>query len=160
MKTVTPVIPYRDADAAVDWLCRAFGFTVCKIVKGGTGRVQSATLMHEGSPIDIRLEEEFAWNRIYKRPAEIGGVTMTLSIIVPDLLALHERAAAAKAHILPYEKDYYAATDYYGVDKGFGCRDLEGHLWIFGSYRQSSLGAASGVTNIAKRSWMHWFRRS
>ena len=69
------------------------------------------------------------YGRNLKQPAETGGaVTQSIYIIVPDTDAHYARAKAAGATIVIDIKD----EDYGG--RGYTCRDLEGHIWSFGSY--------------------------
>jgi uncharacterized glyoxalase superfamily protein PhnB len=35
--TVTPCLQYRDAPAAIEWLCRTFGFEKQLVATGGAG---------------------------------------------------------------------------------------------------------------------------
>ena len=66
---------------------------------------------------------------LMKQPDEIGGSeTQTPYAIVSDADALYARVTAAGARIELDIKD----EDYGG--RGFSCRDLEGHLWNFGTY--------------------------
>jgi uncharacterized glyoxalase superfamily protein PhnB len=59
----------------------------------------------------------------------VGGVcTQSAYIIVEDADAHYARAVAAGAEIVMEIKD----EDYGG--RGYSCRDLEGHLWNFGTY--------------------------
>lgn len=70
-----------------------------------------------------------AYGRNVAQPDETGGrVTQSAYAIVADCKALYERAKAAGAEIV----DEYSQKDYGGA--GYSCRDLEGHLWSFGSY--------------------------
>ena len=41
---VYPSLVYDDANAAIDWLCRAFGFTRRFVVPGENGRVEHSEL--------------------------------------------------------------------------------------------------------------------
>jgi uncharacterized glyoxalase superfamily protein PhnB len=64
-----------------------------------------------------------------KLPDEIGGAeTQTAYVVVSDADLVYEQAKAAGAEILLDIKD----EDYGG--RGFTCRDLEGHIWNFGTY--------------------------
>jgi uncharacterized glyoxalase superfamily protein PhnB len=64
-----------------------------------------------------------------KQPDEIGGAeTQSAYVVVPDADAHYARAKAAGAEILIDIKD-----EGYG-GRGYGCRDLEGHIWYFGTY--------------------------
>ncbi len=49
-------------------------------------------------------------------------------VVVSDADAVHNRAKAAGAEIVMDIQD----NDYGG--RGFSCRDLEGHIWNFGSF--------------------------
>jgi uncharacterized glyoxalase superfamily protein PhnB len=42
--TVIPALRYRDAAAAIDWLCRAFGFERHLVVPGENGGIAHAQL--------------------------------------------------------------------------------------------------------------------
>jgi len=73
------------------------------------------------------LDTEFG--RLMRQPDEIGGAeTQSAYVIVTDADALYARAKAAGARIVLDIKD----EDYGG--RGFACRDLEGHVWSFGTY--------------------------
>jgi uncharacterized glyoxalase superfamily protein PhnB len=73
------------------------------------------------------LDTEFG--RLMKQPDEIGGAeTQTAYVIVSDADAVYARAKAAGARIVLDIKD----EDYGG--RGFSCRDIEDHLWNFGTY--------------------------
>jgi uncharacterized glyoxalase superfamily protein PhnB len=64
-----------------------------------------------------------------KQPDEIGGAeTQSAYMVVSNADAIYERAKAAGAEIIIEIKD-----EDYGK-RGFSCRDLEGHLWSFGTY--------------------------
>jgi uncharacterized glyoxalase superfamily protein PhnB len=73
------------------------------------------------------LDNEFG--RLMKQPDEIGGAeTQSAYVIVSDADAVYARAKGAGAEIVLEIKD----EDYGG--RGFTCRDIEGHLWNFGTY--------------------------
>ena len=73
--------------------------------------------------------KDTVFGQLMKQPDEIGGAeTQTSYVIVSDADAVVERAKAAKAEIVLDIRD----EDYGG--RGFTCRDLEGHLWTFGTY--------------------------
>ena len=64
-----------------------------------------------------------------KHRDEIGGSeTQSAYVMVPDADAHYARAKATGAKILLDIKD----EDYGG--SGYTCRDLEGHIWGFGTY--------------------------
>jgi uncharacterized glyoxalase superfamily protein PhnB len=69
------------------------------------------------------------FGRLMKMPDQIGGAeTQTAYVIVSDADLVYRQAKAAGAEIVIDIKD----EDYGG--RGFSCRDLEGHIWNFGTY--------------------------
>jgi uncharacterized glyoxalase superfamily protein PhnB len=75
------------------------------------------------------IDNESERGRRIIQPEEIGGrETQCPCVIVADADEHYARAKAAGAVIV----DELEAKDYGG--KGYSCRDLEGHLWWFGTY--------------------------
>ncbi len=129
--TIIPVLRYRDAPAAIDWLCRTFGFERHLVVPNDDGTVAHAQLSFGNGMIMLGsvLETETEFGRLMKQPDEIGGAqTQSSYVVVTDADAIYARAKAGGARIATELKD----EDYGGRD--FSCYDLEGHLWSFGSY--------------------------
>jgi uncharacterized glyoxalase superfamily protein PhnB len=127
--TVVPCLRYRDAPAAIEWLCGAFGFEKHLVVPGGDGTIAHAQLTLGNGMIMLGSAVESEYGRLTKQPDEIGGaVTQSAYVIVSNADAIYERATAAGCKIEIDIKD----EDYGG--RGFSCRDLEGHLWNFGTY--------------------------
>jgi uncharacterized glyoxalase superfamily protein PhnB len=129
--TIMPCLRYRNAPAAIEWLCGAFGFEKQVIYPNEDGTIAHAQLTFGNGMIMLGSlpEKETAWGELIKQPDEIGGVeTQSPYLIVADPDVLYARAKAAGARIIVEIKD----EDYGG--RGFSCCDLEGHLWNFGSY--------------------------
>ena len=127
--TVIPCLRYRNAPAAIEWLCQAFGFEKHLVVPGQGGTIAHAELSFGNGMIMLGSVKESEFDRFMKQPDEIGGAeTQTAYVIVSDADALYARAKAAGAKIVVEIKD----EDYGG--RGFSCRDLEGRLWNFGAY--------------------------
>jgi uncharacterized glyoxalase superfamily protein PhnB len=121
---ISPLIFYRDARAALDFLERAFGFETRMVVDDGQGGVihsetvfRDHVVMVSGPPPEK-----------YASPIELGGkATASICLQVEDGVdALCERARAAGAVIEREPSDQA-----YG-DRTFGCLDPEGHSWYFG----------------------------
>ena len=126
---IIPTMRYRDASAAVDWLCRAFGFEQHRVVRGEGGTVVHAQLVYRNSMVMLGQARDDEFGKLQKAPAEIAGVgTQSPYVIVPDADAHHARAVAAGANVVYPLRD----EDYGG--RGYSCRDPEGHLWNFGTY--------------------------
>jgi len=127
--TVIPCLCYRDAPAAIEWLCRVFGFEKQLVVPGNADTVAHAQLSFGNGMIMVASVKDTVFGRLMRQPDEIGGgETQTSYVIVSDADEIYARAKAAKAEIVLDIKD----EDYGG--RGFSCRDLEGHLWTFGTY--------------------------
>ena len=126
---VIPTLRYRDAPAAIDWLCDAFGFERHLVVPGEGDTIAHAQLTCGNGMIMLGSAGDDDFGRLQKTPADVGGVgTQSPYIIVPDADAHYERAKAAGAAIVYDIRD----EDYGG--RGYSCRDPEGHLWNFGTY--------------------------
>jgi uncharacterized glyoxalase superfamily protein PhnB len=127
--TVIPCLRYRNAPAAIDWLCEAFGFERQLVVPGESGTIAHAQLRFGNGMIMLGSATDCEFGRLMKQPDETGGAeTQCAYLIVTDPDAIYAKARAAGARIAIEIKD----EDYGG--RGFSCYDLEGHLWNFGSY--------------------------
>ncbi len=129
--TIIPCLRYRDAPAAIEWLCDNFGFTRHLVVPGEDGSIAHAQLAFGNGMIMLgsvtKLNNEYGM--LVKQPDEIGGAqTQTVYAVVKDADAIYQRAKKAGAKIALEIKD----EDYGG--RGFSCYDVEGHLWSFGTY--------------------------
>ncbi len=117
--TLYPGLAYRDAQTAIGWLERAFGFEELLVVPGPDGLVAHAELRFGNGVLMLGS----------LRDGEAARRQRTPYVYVPDADAHHERARAAGAEIVvpPHDNDYGG--------RGYTARDLEGNEWSFGSYR-------------------------
>ena len=125
--TVWPVLSFRDARAAIDFLQRAFGFE------------ERAVYARDDDPSVVE-HAEMRW--------PLGGGIMfgsagkddgpfgqrrpgndSVYVVCDEPDALFERAVAAGAEVVRG-----LADEDYG-SRGFSVRDPEGNLWSFGTYR-------------------------
>jgi uncharacterized glyoxalase superfamily protein PhnB len=126
---IVPALRYRNAPKAIEWLCEAFGFEQQMVIPGQNGAIAHAQLTLGNGMIMLGSVAPGAYGNLTKQPDETGGaVTQSLYIIVPDADAHYKRAKATGAEIVIDIKN----EDYGG--RGYTCRDLEGHLWNFGTY--------------------------
>ncbi|MFO0568092.1 MAG: VOC family protein [Polyangiaceae bacterium] len=133
---ITPSVYYEDPSAAIDWLCRAFGFEVRLKVEGENGRIEHSELEFCDGLImvgtaSVGSAEKEAYQRHYASPRALGGKhTQGLAIFVDDVDAHAERARAEGARIFrePRTDDY---GDDYWSDRTYGALDPEGHVWWF-----------------------------
>lgn len=128
--TIIPSMRYDDALAAIDWLCRAFGFEKQAVYADDKGVVQHAQLTFGSGMIMLGSTANASpWSQRITQPRAIGGrETQCAYVVVVDCDAHYARAKAAGAEII----DELETKDYGGA--GYSCRDIEGHLWSFGSY--------------------------
>ena len=126
--SIIPALRYKDAHAAIDWLCEAFGFEKRVVYLGDDGLIKHAQLTFGNGMIMLGTARDDAYSATQKSPGEIGGFnTQSPYVIVPDVDAHHARAVAAGAEIVMPVEDQ-------GHGNGYTCRDPEGHLWNFGDY--------------------------
>lgn len=127
--TVISCLRYRDAPAAIEWLCDTFGFEKNLVVPNEDGTIAHCQLSFGNGMIMLGSVSESHYGLLMKQPDEIGGAeTQSAYVIVNDADAIYASAKAAGATILIDIKD----EDYGG--RGFSCQDLEGHIWNFGTY--------------------------
>jgi uncharacterized glyoxalase superfamily protein PhnB len=129
--TVIPCLRYRNAPAAIEWLCSTFGFEKQLVVPGEDGTIDHAQLTFGNGMIMIGSVQktETEYGRLIKQPDEIGGLeTQSPYLVVADADEIYRRAKGAGATIVIDIKD----EDYGG--RGFSCRDPEGRLWNIGTY--------------------------
>ncbi len=125
--TVIPTMRYRDAAAAIDWLCKAFGFERRLVIPGDSGTIVHAQLEFGNGMIMLSSARDSEYDKLVRPPADVGGTTQSPYIVVQDVDAHYERAVAAGAEIVLDIKD----EDH---GRGYSCRDPEGHVWNFGDY--------------------------
>jgi uncharacterized glyoxalase superfamily protein PhnB len=127
--TIIPCLRYRNAPAAIEWLCQTFGFEKQLVVPNEDGTIAHAQLSFGNGMIMLGSVQKNEFGRLMKQPDEIGGAeTQSAYLIVSDADLIYQRAKSAGAEIVMELKD----EDYGG--RGFSCRDLEGHLWSIGTY--------------------------
>jgi uncharacterized glyoxalase superfamily protein PhnB len=125
---VVPALRYRDAAAAIEWLCLAFGFEERMVVPTEDGGVAHAELVF-GNAMIMLGDAESEYGDLVSPPAPPARLnTQGLYVIVADVDGHYARAKAAGAEIVLDIK----TQDYGGRD--YTCRDPEGHVWTFGTY--------------------------
>jgi uncharacterized glyoxalase superfamily protein PhnB len=126
---VIPSMRYHDAPAAIEWLCRAFGFEQHLVVPGDGGTIAHAQLRFGNGMIMLGSAGDDEFGKLVKPPRDLGGTgTQSPYVIVDDPDVHYRRAVAAGAKIVLDIED----KDYGG--RGYTCRDPEGHVWSFGNY--------------------------
>src|SRR5215472_11326343 len=99
--TIMPALRYRDAPAAIDWLCTVLGFARHAVYANPDGTIAHAELTIGGGMIMLGSGKGDEYGRGFKSPGEVGGVeTRGSYIVVADADAVYARAQAANATIV------------------------------------------------------------
>jgi uncharacterized glyoxalase superfamily protein PhnB len=119
---IYPTLSYDDAPAAIEFLCRAFGFAEHQLHRGPDGSVAHGELRLGDGIVMVgeRRDDDLA----------TGGTQLVYVVLEPEAIdAHHEQAAAAGAQVIraPFDTDY-GSRDYQA-------KDPEGNVWAFGTYR-------------------------
>ncbi len=119
-QTVTPYLLYGDAEAALDFLSRAFGFEEVERQRGSDGLITHA---------EMRVGD----GRIYlgnpgpghRNPRQLESDSVLVCVDVDDVDSHCARARAAGAEIRsdPETQDY--------GERRYEATDPEGHRWFF-----------------------------
>ena len=131
---IIPTIRYKDAPAAIEWLCNAFGFEKHLIVPGKDETIAHAQLKFGNAMIMMGSVHNNEYGKFLKTPKDLNGInTQAPYIIVEEIDKHYQRAITGGAKIISDIKD----EDYGG--RGYSCLDQEGHVWNFGSYNPWTL---------------------
>jgi uncharacterized glyoxalase superfamily protein PhnB len=129
---IIPCLRYVDAPAAIDFLCRAFGFERYAVYPNDAdpSRIEHAQLVREGQMIMLSsvADSDFSRDAPLTTAAKAGGNTQTIYVVLDDVDGHAARAQAEGADIFMQPAD----QDYGG--RGYASRDPEGNVWSFGSY--------------------------
>lgn len=121
-----PSLTYDDAPAAIEWLCRAFGFRKRLVVPGPEGSIIHSELTLGPGVIMVSSAKPDA-GRV--GPRGLPGMSHGLCVRIDDPDDHYARARAAGATIIQELRD-----EEYG-SRGYMAKDPEGHQWYFGTYR-------------------------
>ncbi len=115
--SILPHVVYRDVEAAIAWLRKAFGFSehyrYGEPANGAQMRLGKSWIMLESA------------RGKRTSPAKLGYGMQSLTVFVEDVDGQFRRAKAAGARILeePHETEY--------GEYQFAAEDLDGHHWLF-----------------------------
>jgi uncharacterized glyoxalase superfamily protein PhnB len=118
---ITPYLYYRDVDAALRFLAKAFGFRAYGAKTRGPDGKTSHAAMKLGSDAIMMGRPPST----YRNPKQLGQATQSLYVNVPDVDKHCRRAQGAGAVILEVPTD----TEY--GHRRYGATDPEGHEWYF-----------------------------
>ena len=121
--TFYPILTYRDAQAAIDWLQEAFGFEQLFATPGPDGAIAHAELSYGTGVIMLGTGQGPAANSDWR------SAPQSVYVAIEDADAHCANARTAGAEIVREPEDMeYGSREY-------SARDLEGHYWHFGTYR-------------------------
>jgi len=137
--TAISCLAYRDAQAAIEWLCRVIGFSKHQVYEAPDKTVAHAELTLGGGMIMLGTVKDSPYGRLIRQPDQVGGAeTQSVYVVVPDADEVYRRATESGARIAIEIK-----TEDYG-GRGFSCFDPEGHLWNIGTYDPWKVPQAKG----------------
>jgi PhnB protein len=122
---VVPYLTYRDAPAALAFLCKAFGFEEQFRLPMPDGRIGHAEIGYQGNR--VMLASAYPEMGLHS-PQDLAGLHGQVLCYVDDVDAHHARAREAGATIEGEPEDQF-----YG-DRNYRALDLEGHRWIFATH--------------------------
>ncbi len=126
--TIMPAMRYRNAPAAIDWLCQVFGFARHAVYSNPDGTVAHAELTLGGGMIMLGSGKDDEYSKGFKSPIELGVETRGVYLVVPDADAVFAGAQAAGAVVVrPLNNTDYGSRE-------FTVKDPEGHSWSVGTY--------------------------
>jgi uncharacterized glyoxalase superfamily protein PhnB len=128
---ISSALYYDDAARAIEWLCSAFGFEVRLKIEGERGRIEHSELIY-GDGVIMVGQAGHPGKPVFRRsPGRADGAnTQNMMVYVDDVAAHCARARAAGATIVSEPATHDYGPEYW-TDRGYECRDIEGHHWWF-----------------------------
>ena len=132
--TIVPILIYADVNQAIEWLCRAFGFTE-RLRAERDGVTSHAQLsVAEGA---IMLGRQ---GGPYRAP-QGTEVTAYVLVAVDDVDTHYQHAKQCGAHIV------HAPTDMPFGERAYTAQDPAGHWWTFSQHIADVAPEAWGATS-------------
>jgi uncharacterized glyoxalase superfamily protein PhnB len=139
---IVPMLSYEDAEAAIDWLCTAFGFVEDRSVRhtDASGVVGHAEIARDGARVMLATPNaDYRSPRHHRETCEDAArwldnpwVIDGVFVEVDDVDAHYANAVASGATILREPGDPGVGFRIYSAE------DLEGHRWMFGQHLDGS----------------------
>ena len=123
VQRIVPSLAYDDAPAAIEFLCRAFGFEEAMRMPMPDGQIGHAELVLHGNT--LMLASSFREAVGIGGPRELPYLHASVSVFVDDLDAHYARAKAEGAAIIQ------PPTDEFWGDRIYRAEDPEGQRWMF-----------------------------
>jgi uncharacterized glyoxalase superfamily protein PhnB len=123
---IFPALRYRDGEAALEWLGRAFGAREKEVHRDADGSIQHAELYLGAGLVMFGQHDDEGW--LDGEPPRPRASTVSIYVVVGDPDGHYALAMAAGASIVQELADQpYGSREY-------SARDPEGNLWSFGTY--------------------------
>lgn len=122
---IGPVLVYDDAEAAIRFLTKAFGFTELAVHRTPDGTIAHAELEYGGDYVGLS-------DRAKGEESIFDLGPCAIYVVVDDPDAHHDQAVAAGANVV------YPLTDQDYGSRDYAVRDPEGFVWCFGTYAPGS----------------------
>lgn len=127
--SIIPTLRYKDAAAAIEWLCNVLGCSRHAVYAGAEGRIEHAELVLCNGMIMLGSAREDEYGRGFKSPEELGGVeTRSTYVMTADVDVVWARAQTAGAKVVRAMQE----TSY--GSREFTIKDPEGNSWSVGTY--------------------------
>jgi uncharacterized glyoxalase superfamily protein PhnB len=122
---IIPYLYYEDAPAAIDFLCKAFGFTERFRVEDAEGGLMHAEL---GLGDNVLMLASVQPEREMAAPAGLPARHGLVLVYVDDVDShlTHSLTAGVSVHAPLEDKPY--------GDRSYGATDPEGHQWYFATH--------------------------
>ena len=115
--SIVPELVYSNVEAAIDWLCDAFGFT--ELWRAGGHRARLAF----GNGVVIVADHDPNYGRAVPEPGTVRSFAVMVKVDNVD--AHHDHARAHGAQILR------PPTDHPYGERQYSAMDIAGHCWTF-----------------------------
>ncbi len=119
---VIPYLLYKDAPAAIEFLCKAFGFEEKFKMAMPDGKIGHAEVSYKDNVVMLATTME---EMGHASQQDLPGHSCALAVYVDGVDAHFEHAKSAGAQIVAEPEDQF-----YG-DRTYRARDTEGHNWTF-----------------------------
>jgi uncharacterized glyoxalase superfamily protein PhnB len=129
---IYPSFRFNNASAMIDWLTHVLGFTVLARHDNEDGSVGHAELAFGSSIIMCGDTKDDAFGKIVGGPGSQGGKALYIAVDQVDALFAKVKASGVDIVEGLTDRDYGS--------REFTCRDPEGNVWCFGTYRPKAAG--------------------
>jgi uncharacterized glyoxalase superfamily protein PhnB len=124
---ISSSLVYDDARAAIQWLCKAFGFEVRLIAESSSGEIVHSELVYGEGVIMVAQSGQ---RPHFKSPRAAGGNTQSVMVYIDNVEEHLARAREQGAKVFEELRESDHGPEYW-VDRSYGAVDPEGHHWWF-----------------------------